>query len=164
MAEPKVSIEMFGDRMFSRELINIAQRSLDFSPVLKRIGLKWTEWIEQQFGTEGVRFNGVRWQGLSFRTIKARGGAHPILFDTGDLFDDMTSPSSVSVTDHTLHLNLSDYAQEIGGYHQAGTSRMPERTILNFTEMDRQEMNEDLSEFLFYPRNAAGRFVSRKGP
>lgn len=147
---PSIKIEMLGDKLMSRRLRSLARRSLDFSPVLHTIGIKWVGWIEEQFGSEGMRFNGVRWQGLAIRTIKARGGAaHPILFDQGNLFDEMTDVSNLSVTDHTLSMKIDGEQAEIGERHQTGTSHMPKRRILDFTPMDRQEMLDDLGDFLF---------------
>jgi phage gpG-like protein len=146
----EISISMTGTELFHRQLRSIARRSLDFSPVLRGIGHKWIDWIEEQFGTEGVRFNGVRWQGLAVATIKSRdGAAHPILFDEGDLFDEMTSHSNLRVSDHELSLKLSGKEQKIADHHQYGTRHMPRRKILDFTPEDRREIVDDLGDFLF---------------
>jgi hypothetical protein len=145
-----IKIEMYGDELFHRKLRSMARRSLDFSPVLRRIGIKWVGWIEEQFGTEGVRFNGVKWTNLSFRRIKERGGqAHPILFDHGDLFDEMTSITNVKVDDHSLTLDPKGREAYIGNIHQKGLGHNPQREILNFTHEDRREMLDDLGDFLF---------------
>jgi phage gpG-like protein len=149
VSDVQIKIEMFGDKLFQAKLRRVAERVDDPAPVLLRIGHKWLGWIEQQFGTEGVRFLGSRWAGLAFRTIKARGAAHPILFDSGDLFDDMTEASNLRIIGHTLFLGLSDYADEIGGYHQSGTSTMPQRKILDFGPEDRRMMYDDLSDWFF---------------
>lgn len=145
-----LQIQLFGEDLMARKLRSAARRALDFSPVLHVVGAKWIKWIEEQFASEGVRFNGVRWEKLAFRTIKGRGGsAHPILFDTGDLFDDMTSVNNLSVSDHGLTLKMGHYAEEIGGHHQKGTHRMPRRKIVDFTPEDRREVLDDLGDFLF---------------
>jgi phage gpG-like protein len=150
VSDVKVTINMFGNELFARKLRSASRRALDFSPILNKIAIKWTARIEEQFATEGVRLNGIRWASLSFKTVKGRGGsAHPILFDSGDLFDGMTSASNMRVSDHGITLNPGPYAEEIGGYHQTGTTSMPQRKIVNFTPEDRRDDLDEIGDWLF---------------
>jgi hypothetical protein len=161
----RVKIDIFGDLAFRAKIDRMALRAMDMSEVLDAIGHEWIEWIEEQFGTEGKRFL-TPWERLSFRTVKSRGGvAHPILFDEGILFDEMTAGANIRTTDHNLWLDLDHYAQEVGGRHQHGTSIMPARPIVRFTTLDQKHIYAMLSEYLFNDsktmraRDMLGRFL-----
>lgn len=145
--DQRVYISIFGDTSYRLKLRRTADRADHLQPVLLDIGADWIKINEEMFGTEGRR-SGHPWRGLAFSTVKKRGSAHPILFDTGELFDEMVDPIHIRVTDSTLHMALSEYADRIGEYHQHGTVNMPARPIVNFTDMDRHHFTRKIRDFV----------------
>jgi phage gpG-like protein len=164
VSDVAIEIELFGDIAFRHVIENLADRADNMSPAFRQIREQWIHAFEQQFGTEGRR-SGNPWKQLSIATASKRGSAHPILFDRGNLFDDIIDENAFFVQDDGITFVGSGYAREIGGYHQSGTSRMPRRPIVDLTLADERESIRIIDEHLVPPRtrlrDARGRFMKR---
>jgi Phage virion morphogenesis family len=143
----RVTFETLGEVQFSRDLLRVGNRGGDMSPVLGSIADDWMDWNQEQFTTEGGRASGG-WAALAPSTVKRRGSAHPILQVSGALMEELTKRSNVLVTDSFAHLSIPDDVEEYGRYHQSGTSRMPQRRPIEFTDMDRRQMVRKLQLFV----------------
>lgn len=138
----RVEFNMFGETQFAREIERVGDFAGNAKPVLAKIGADWMRWDEMQFASEGARASGG-WAPLAESTIKAKGHAK-ILFLSGELEAAMSNPGNLTISDNFLHLLLPDDIQDYAKYHQSGTSKMPQRRPLEFTEQDKVGMMKDL--------------------
>lgn len=102
--------------------------------------------VGETFDTEGGRLGG--WKELSSYTIERKGGSR-ILYDRGNLrssiekiteksqgYEASWGPEGIKGSNFRgRRTNAKVY-----GYHQTGTSRMPKRQILGWTEGDRNTL------------------------
>lgn len=149
----KVSITLHGDEHFVRTIRAMRFRSMDMEPVLDHIGEDWIDIVEEQFGTEGGRL-GKKWAALKLDTKIKRGSAHPILIDSGDMFQEFITPSNVKVTHDNVTYELPDGEREKAEAHQYGfvnahTGRpVPARPIVGFTAADRLRYRNWITDYL----------------
>lgn len=137
-----LDLKVFGEEQFAREILRVGERGAHPKPVLEKIKGDWVMWNMEQFVSQGARSSGG-WDKLAESTIKAK-GHNIILFDTGGLEAEVTDPSNIDVGDDWLHLTLPDREDRIGGFHQGGTRHMPQRRVIEFTELDKREMVRDI--------------------
>jgi len=97
--------------------------------VMKRLAGVCLEDIDQRFATRGYG----TWQPLSPRTIKRKGHEN-VLVDTGAM---QSSPRIATLTGNSFSVEVPyggrRHNPDIPGYHQRGTSRMPQRKIVEVT-------------------------------
>lgn len=134
----RVEFNMLGEKQVSRELLRAGLRADQAAPVLGAIADDIIDWTRDQFDSEGGRSGG--WAPLADSTVKSRGSAHPILQVHGDLMREMTSRSNWIVTDSFAHFQPPDEQEQIGGYHQTGTTKMPRRPIFDFSPEERAQI------------------------
>lgn len=146
-----ISFTMFGDEFFRRRILAARHRARDVSPVLDRIAEDWLEIVEEQFETEGAR-GGSKWEGLAFSTIKKRGSAHPILIDSGDMFQELITPENVRVTDDSVTMELGDQTVKAESHQYGFTNpqgaEVPARPIVQFRDDDRARWREWITDYL----------------
>jgi hypothetical protein len=89
--------------------------------------------IERRFKAESEHGPGSRkWKQLRPSTVKRRGSAHPILYETGEMF-----AGAVAAVADTFRFrgvrkwNVADVGVEYAEYHQTGTDRMPARRFFD---------------------------------
>ena len=143
----RVEFEMLGDVQFSRDLLKYGDRGADLSPAFGVIADDWVDWNQKQFDTEGFRGSGG-WDGLAPSTVRTRGNAHPILQVTGALLRELTDKSNIEIQHNFMHLMIPDEQNEYGRFHQSGTSRMPRRRPIEFTDLDRKSMVKTIQRYL----------------
>jgi len=78
--------------------------------------------VKSNFDTEGVNITGSKW------AKRRRSYKHPILNKTGKL---KRSFKQTKLTNKEMHIDSSSGYYK---YHQLGTSKMPQRQILGFSE------------------------------
>lgn len=142
----RVDLELLGEKQVSRTLLRYGNRGADMSTPLRRVADKITEWNEDQFRTQGARGSGG-WDALAESTVEAK-GHDVILIDSGDLYNDVTSISNWIITDSFAHLQLPDETHRIGMFHQLGTVNMPQRRVIDLTEMDKRDIMRTLMMYL----------------
>lgn len=147
----RIHFEMLGEEQFSRNILRVGDRGGNMSPVFHQLAGKWVRWIREQFDSEGRRASGG-WADLAPSTVARRGSAHPILQDTGALVQELTDEGNIDVTDDYMHLQIADDVDAYGRLHQSGTSRMPQRRPLEFTDLDKREMVRDMQSWIFTGR------------
>lgn len=145
----RVTFNMLGEDQFARELLRIGKRAGNMRPVFGLIAGKWTRWTREQFDSEGRRASGG-WAALAPSTVARRGSAHPILQDSGALVRELTDEGNIDITDDYMHMTIPDDVDEYGRLHQSGTSKMPQRRPLEFTDVDKREMVRDLQRWTMF--------------
>ena len=106
----------------------MSQRASDFMPVMPAI-------VESYHAIEARRFaqGGPGWAPLAQSTIDRKGGETAILIRTQEMLNSFIGGGDETVTmtpDFLSIMSGSTYA----GYHQAGTTRMPQRKIVQLSE------------------------------
>lgn len=145
----RIEFEVFGDVQLARNLDRWADAIDDASPAFEAMADDFLDIDAAQFASEGGRSGG--WAPLAPSTVRSRGSAHPILFESGRLQQSLTTRSSTDavrrITADSLEVGTTvPWAR----YHQTGTARMPRRRPVEFTEVDRRRWVKLLQEHLVY--------------
>jgi phage gpG-like protein len=130
-----LEIGIEGDAQIKRRLLRVGDRAVNARPAFEAIGEALLGISRQQFESEGRRSSGG-WQPLAQSTIDRKGDSS-ILFDSGALmasFSERGGDNTFWATDDFL---LFGSKLEYAGFHQRGTSRMPQRRPLELAEADR---------------------------
>lgn len=151
---PAVSISIFGDQEFQRDLYVVGEHGEDMRPVWEVIEEDIRQIGAAQFMTQGARSSGG-WTPLKPSTVekKQKRGLLPyILQATGSLRDAVSSGSDpaqeVVKTADWMVFRLTGDLGEIGALHQSGTSKMPMRKIIEFTAMDRDRFVNHIQRYV----------------
>lgn len=143
----RIEFHVLGEDLFAREILRVGDRGGDARPAFELIADLWTDWNEEQFVSEGRRASGG-WEPLAESTVRSKGSPGPILFESGDLFRELTDRRNITVTDSFMHLSIDDDVDEYGRYHQSGTSKIPQRRPLEFTDLDRRHMIKVIQQWV----------------
>jgi phage gpG-like protein len=145
----RLDLDIYGDEQISRELLRFSAYAGNAQPALEVIAGDMAEQIEEQFSSEGDRGSGG-WAPLADTTIaaKAAAGLDPhILQATRGLMESLTGGANHirEISDDSLVFGSSDPK---GKFHQKGTSRMPARKPVDFTELDRRGFVRTLQRYI----------------
>lgn len=135
-----ITFKIAGHQEINRRLATFGQDISDLSPAWERVGMALLADFAQNFAQEGGLFGRISaWAPLAPGTVRERvrlgyGGAHPILYRTGQLAQSTSqrgTPGNIfDVQPMRLTVGTATpYAQ----FHQQGTSRMPARRIIGLT-------------------------------
>ena len=130
MADDIIKITSTGFESAHKVLDNFASKLENpDEKLMKRLGGVVLEDIDRRFMTRGRN----TWAPLSPRTI-SRKGHDSVLIDTGAMFASaqITSLNKGRVSVGVLH-GGARHNPEVPGYHQNGTSRIPQRKIIDDT-------------------------------
>jgi len=142
------------DRMLTR-LISI---SGDFSATLEEAGQEFRDIEKARFQAEGYG-----WAPLSPAYARRKEREYPgktILRRTDRLYLGMTvkgasdNVSIVTATEGTF--GVSGLAGLRGSYHQTGTSRMPQRTVIEFSEEEKRAFTKIIQQSIIRQAQEAG--------
>lgn len=100
--------------------------------------------IRQNFDSEGR----PGWEALAPSTVKRRGTAHPILDEKGNLKKRATQINIWTIDRDSAAITGLDSRVKYAGYHQAGTSKMPQRPFVMYQEEDERAIEEIFYEFI----------------
>jgi phage gpG-like protein len=148
-----IEFEVFGEKQVSRELLRFSQRAIDAAPAFELIADDMRDINEAQFESEGARGSGG-WAPLAASTVayKAMEGLDPrILHATLALRNSLTQKDDSNAQWLIDPLGIffrSDV--EYGAFHQSGTSKMPQRRPVEFTEVDRQHFVTQLQRYIVH--------------
>lgn len=110
--------------------------------------------MTKQFDTEGAHLNGRQWAPLSPRYLgwKIRAGLDPRrLHATGDMRAGLVG-RPMAIEEYGVHSARFGTNDEKAGFHQSGTSRMPQRVIINVTEDLADDVNSAIARYIFDER------------
>jgi phage gpG-like protein len=146
----KIDFDVYGDKQISRELLRFASYAGNAQPAFHKIAEDIREQIGEQFATEGERGSGG-WAPLQESTIAAKAAAgldSHILQATHALMESLTGTGGDHIEQVTDDSLLFGSSISYGKFHQKGTSRMPARKPVDFTELDRRGFVRTLQRFL----------------
>lgn len=146
----KLQVDVYGDEQVNRELLRFSDRSLDASPAFRRIADGMRDQIGRQFASQGAAGSGG-WAPLKPSTLakKAAEGLSPnILQATGALMDSLTGAGGANREVVTRDELIFGTTLAYGGFHQRGTSRMPQRKPIEFSETDRRGFMKTLQRYV----------------
>lgn len=141
----RMHFEFFGDTQIDRTLTAFVERGEDATPAFEAMRARFLDAERRQFDSQGHG----SWPALSPR-YGAWKATHfpgrPLLVRTGDLRRSLTEGPEVSVIQPRRAIFGS--AVEYGVYHQQGTSRMPRRKVVDFSEAERRAWVKILERWL----------------
>lgn len=133
----RIDIDVRGEKQASRAILRMGQRAGDTRPVLAVVARQIAEIEETRFDDEGPG-----WAPLAESTLaqKARQGLNSGILDaTGRL---RQSLSSIGAPDQLLiiHDGLLVFGTTVpyAGVHQRGSSRVPQRKVIDLQEGDKR--------------------------
>lgn len=157
MGIPTFVVEVFGDKQVERQLLRMGERVADPVPLWESLAEDLLQIEGKQFSSEGASGSGG-WAPLADSTLRrklAKGFPAAILQATQALMDSLTRRGAagqiLDITPEGMRFG-TDVAY--GGFHQRGTSKMPQRRILEFTEMERVALIKKVQ--LFVVRGVVG--------
>jgi len=146
----KLQLSVFGDEQIERELLRFSAYAGHPQLAFLKIAEDMREQIGEQFDSQGQRGSGG-WEPLAESTLAAKAAAGlpaDILQATRQLFHSLTEPGGdhiEEVTDEELVFGSRDPK---GRFHQTGTTRMPARRPVDFTELDRRSYVRTLQGYI----------------
>jgi phage gpG-like protein len=146
----KLRFEVFGDEQIERELLRFSAYVGSAQPAFREMADRMREQIGEQFATEGQRGSGG-WAPLAESTLAAKAAAgldSHILQATHSLLESLTEPGGDHIEEISDEHLLFGSRNPYGSFHQKGTSRMPARKPVDFTELDRRGLVQILQRFL----------------
>lgn len=141
-----VSVEVDGATAVVSELLRFEDRAEDMSPALRQVADVMRGQFGQRFSSEGpgwaplkpATLAAKRSAGLSERILEATGAGEASLTESG-------GDNVEHVTADTLVFGSSLSRMKL---HDTGTSRMPQRKVVDFSLGDRREHVRVLQRFL----------------
>lgn len=138
-----LSIRVFGDTQFDRELASIGRRAQQAQPIFEATGFYLAKVQREQFASQGGRSGG--WE------PRKSGGDWPILDKSGALkrsFQYGDANNIWDVTGDSLH-----YGSEVdyGVHHQFGApaANLPMRKVFELSERDRKLIVKSWQRWVF---------------
>lgn len=152
MASPNVEIE--GSEAVRVLMSEMKDRTTGVEKAWPKVGQVIADAMTEQFDTEGVRLTGKPWAPLSppYLRWKIRKGFDPRrLHQTGAMRRSLTSrPMAIETYGPTSARFGTDDPK--ARFHQGGTRRMPERTILAVDEDLSDDASQVLARYIFEDR------------
>lgn len=146
----RLSLDVYGEEQLERELLRFSAYAGSPQPAFRKIAEDMRAQIAQQFESEGNRGSGG-WAPLKETTVlaKAAAGLDPhILQATRSMMESLTHVGGnhiERITDSELLFGSKDPK---GKFHQKGTSKMPARKPVDFTEVDRRNFVRTLQRYI----------------
>lgn len=149
----RLSWSVWGDDIIERELLRFSDRAVsNMYPAYLAVVHDMQQALTEQFETEGSRASGG-WEPLSDAYAAWKGAQDfdpgTILRATNRMFDSLTDedhPDNIMVIEGGNMAYGSSV--EYGQFHQQGTSKMPMRKPLEFTELDKRGWMKQLQQYI----------------
>lgn len=139
----RLEFEFFGDVEIARHFDRAIDAASDCAPAFNEMADDLANLEERRFASEGPG-----WAPLSPAYAARKRPQGPILTRTGRLRRSLTS-RPLGVEDIGRHEATFGSGVEYGVYHQRGTSKMPQRTVVRLTESDRRRWVKYAQKHLF---------------
>lgn len=142
----KLSLDVYGEEQIDRELLRFSSYVGDPSPAFHKIADDMRENIGHRFEAEGPG-----WAKLAMSTLAAKAAAGlpaEILQATRKLMWSLTRKGGdhiEEIDDDSLRFGSAD---KKGRFHQKGTTKMPARRPIDFTEGDRRGFIRTLQRYI----------------
>jgi phage gpG-like protein len=145
-------LSLVGDARLITQLAELERHLDDLTPVFKDIADDFRSNMDKVFASSGAFKGRSAWAPLSdqYASWKASAvGSRPILVFSGDMRNSFTrkGPGHVClISGDGLVIGSKDPKAH---YHQAGTSKMPARKIVEMTEEQRRRWSNIIKKYLF---------------
>lgn len=152
------NFKMTGHERFNALLQNLEYSVKDLQPLFKEFAIDFRKTMEKVFKNNGAFDGRKRWASLSDETFKDKKkaiGNRAILVWSGDLRTSLTKSGGRNIeliSNNGVQLGTRDSKAH---YHQTGTNKMPERTLIEFTASQEKRWYE-LAEKYFKRRSGTG--------
>lgn len=145
----RLDFSIFGEEQLSRDLLRFSAHAGNAQPAFHQIAEDMRTQIAEQFATEGGRGSGG-WEPLKESTVltKLSEGLDPhILQATHKLMNSLTGTGGDHIEEISDEHLLFGSSVKYGKFHQKGTSKMPARKPVDFTELDRRGFVRTLQRY-----------------
>lgn len=127
-----LNVSVAGATILARRLATASTEFNDWKPIWPKVETWFIAMEIEQFASEGHG----GWPSLADSTVKKRGSAHPILFESGRLFRSLTHTGQGWYSHRTqnsieLGTNVTVGKWNLGLLHQLGTGRSQRTTSLH---------------------------------
>lgn len=155
-----VEVQALGETLMRRDMLRFASNLAVPVEALQAAGVRVREVIEEQFDTQGGHASGG-WASLAASTVaeKARKGQRPeILRATDRMKESLTRRFDPEHIEEMRGADTLAFGSRVpyAAYHQTGTSRMPRRRPVEFTEADKVEIMKAIQLVIVRGVHAAG--------
>jgi phage gpG-like protein len=142
----RLHLDVYGEEQIDRELLRFSSYVGDPSPAFHKIADDMREDIGHRFEAEGPG-----WAKLAASTLaaKAAAGLPPeILQATRKLMRSLSQKGAGHVEEVGDDFLRFGSSVPYGKFHQKGTTKMPERKVIDFTEADRRGFVRTLQRYI----------------
>lgn len=148
----EVRVETLGAKAYAFALGNIKRDMGDFKPVWPRVAELFYRSEGQQFSSQGSRGPSGRWSPLNPQYAKRKRmkwGTRGILIASGRMKASLVGRSADSIYDvsHGMYAELGTRVP-YAIFHQAGTSKMPQRKLIDMTDRDQLAVAKVFQEYI----------------
>lgn len=149
----KMSLEVFGDQVFNRELLNMERRGMDMRPAFDSIHNSFLGIEQSQFASQGATGQ-RRWAPLQPATVAAK---QQLNLDPRILHATLRLRNSLAQRTHPDHIFRTTDDEmfvgsnvEYGVHHQFGAPRakLPARPPVSLTERHKRNWIKTLQRYL----------------
>lgn len=142
----RLELEVLGEQLVNRQLVRFGEHAGDARPALRSIAsfMRLTEL--QRFDRQGPG-----WARLKPATVerKVRAGLDPrILRATEEMRQSLVGRGTGHVEEVTAASLRFGTTVPYAKFHQTGTSRMPQRRVVDFTEAQKREITKRLQRWI----------------
>lgn len=146
----QLTIETVGEAAVSRQLRGLGERLTNSTPVWGPVTAELRRLTARQFATEG-QSGSAGWASLSPVTIarkQALGQPNRILEATGRLMRSVTTAQAQDGVDRRTNDTLQwGTTVPYAAFHQAGTSNMPRRPVVQLPESSRERIAREIANY-----------------
>lgn len=146
-----VHIEVAGDVQLSRKILRFGEHAMQAELLWESLYEDFMDIEEEQFTSEGSHGSGG-WAPLADSTLKEkmrRGQPTEILRATDDLFNSLARRDAPNqIFENNVTWMVFGTMDPKAKYHQQGTSRMPQRRVLEFTGEERVLILKKIQAFI----------------
>lgn len=145
----RITFDFYGDTQVDRTIARMQDRVEDATPVWETLVGRFIALEKRQFATQGAAASGG-WAPLSPRYAAWKARHYPgkkILERTGALKRSLTQ-RPLPIEDLKPDSMVIGSDNEIGGYHQSGTDRMPRRRPVELTESARRDWVKRIQRYV----------------
>lgn len=141
------TVEVAGQVQLHRAIKRFSDGVSDLRPVWPEMISTFHAIEKEQFHTEGGAGESGQWAALSPAYAKWKGGGKGILERSGRLMASLTGGSGSEVEETKESLRIGS-GVKYGIFHQLGTSRLPQRKVIDLSERNKRRLMKVLQGYL----------------
>ena len=146
----RLQLEVLGETQIDRTFLRLSDTAKNMEPLWERFLKELRDIARLQFESEGSYGSGG-WPALAESTIESkqsRGKDNGILRASNDLFNSLTSEGPGSIADISKEWLRYGTSIPYAGFHQSGTTNMPQRRVVRLPESERRMLVSLMQRYL----------------